>query len=1001
MPAESAGTIDIGIKKVAEETGVLDTIDYSPTEVFKDVMFEGPQTVAENYNESKEAKIKYIQDVGGVEIENKSLGPQDYLLAIGLGRSQTHEMRRKKFLESYPEGDYQILTIPGKDEDYESFEIFKYDKSDKKYRMFDPVGLEIDVGDYEEVGKIADFQTFSEILAVTDEFMRGKGLWKAGAEVAAPAVKGFLKRLASGMGKTYGASLAGQNIDEFVDWMLGFGENQFRQLSENLKEETTFEDKAVELSKTFWNNTFSDEVQKEAFLSSLGYGLFDTAAGILSGEIRPGLFKDAPEVAALVQENGLEPFLTGQLLSNVFLRKTWFQTKTFAETAPAKIEKQLLTATEKLKQLEEGKQLSNEELLTIQAQLEEAYAFRLDELLSSNKATRDGADLALKNVSSQWNRIVEKNLQANIKDLSEYAPSSSINILGIKKEGQKFINQLNPNPKGKNIKTKTEEGDIVIKEGKPVSISPVNAQEFDKLNTIVQELRKLPDQLNFLNEKKSQESLKALVNIRQKLFNLKNSPDPAVNAKANELYDLVSRRFNPTDSSVVANSSEFVQSLGYLDEYMKLNENVLGSAKFAEALSKGDMDIGGIVAQYIQPGNFNMNALQQMMKSFDEVVPAGAEMTTDMIRDLWLRELLFDPSTTGQKINQWIRKDPEGLKFLLGNRNTVDDLIEVAKDADKLKNSLFYQAKELDGNAYEVVKSTINKAKGTEGSIGAASEIDELIRIGGGDKDMYSPYMVSVRTGIIEDVLSKSQRANERNPSLVTFDAETLEKEVNNVLSNPLLIKFFDDQGIQRLGALKSYFSRLKESVGAGAELARGQEAQKLLNNYLFRPFATTIDTGGKILKADVFARLFSGKVTPGTLAEIEKALPSDPLQATKIILKELVKEAGVEDEEYSGAATSTGTINIGPGKSIEMDLQSSDIAPQVPVEVPTTAIPGSSISSTQVVAPQPTMSGQPQQTNAARAQQAFPFDPIFAAADGGIADKGIMNTSRGRQMVV
>ena len=117
--------------------------------------------------------------------------------------------------------------------------------------------------------------------------------------------------------------------------------------------------------------------------------------------------------------------------------------------------------------------------------------------------------------------------------------------------------------------------------------------------------------------------------------------------------------------------------------------------------------------------------------------------------------------------------------------------------------------------------------------------------------------------------------------------------------------------------------------------------------------------------------------------------------------MKELVKEAGVEDEKYSGAATSTGTINIGPGKSIEMDLQSSDIAPQVPVEVPTTAIPGSSISSAQVVAPLPTMGGQPQQTNVARAQQAFPFDPIFAAADGGIADKGIMNTSRGRQMVV
>ena len=82
------------------------------------------------------------------------------------------------------------------------------------------------------------------------------------------------------------------------------------------------------------------------------------------------------------------------------------------------------------------------------------------------------------------------------------------------------------------------------------------------------------------------------------------------------------------------------------------------------------------------------------------------------------------------------------------------------------------------------------------------------------------------------------------------------------------------------------------------------------------------------------------------------------------------------------------------------MDLQSSDIAPQVPVEVPTTTVPGSEISSTQVVAPLPTM-GQGAPMNVARAQQAFPFDPIFAAGGGSINKQGIMNTSRGRQMVV
>jgi hypothetical protein len=83
----------------------------------------------------------------------------------------------------------------------------------------------------------------------------------------------------------------------------------------------------------------------------------------------------------------------------------------------------------------------------------------------------------------------------------------------------------------------------------------------------------------------------------------------------------------------------------------------------------------------------------------------------------------------------------------------------------------------------------------------------------------------------------------------------------------------------------------------------------------------------------------------------------------------------------------------------LEEDLQSSA---QIPVQIPTTAVPGSAVSSAQVVAPLPTMGGAGQPVNVARAQQAFPFDPIFAAAEGGSADKqGIMNTSRGRQMVV
>jgi len=85
-------------------------------------------------------------------------------------------------------------------------------------------------------------------------------------------------------------------------------------------------------------------------------------------------------------------------------------------------------------------------------------------------------------------------------------------------------------------------------------------------------------------------------------------------------------------------------------------------------------------------------------------------------------------------------------------------------------------------------------------------------------------------------------------------------------------------------------------------------------------------------------------------------------------------------------------------GELPKEDLQSSA---QIPVQIPTTAVPGSAVSSAQVIAPLPTMGAQPQQMNVARAQQAFPFDPIFAAGGGSINKQGIMNTSRGRQMVV
>ena len=152
-----------------------------------------------------------------------------------------------------------------------------------------------------------------------------------------------------------------------------------------------------------------------------------------------------------------------------------------------------------------------------------------------------------------------------------------------------------------------------------------------------------------------------------------------------------------------------------------------------------------------------------------------------------------------------------------------------------------------------------------------------------------------------------------------------------------------------------------------------------------------------------VAGKLFADKTNSQIKALLAKAFRDPDFAADLLepVYQENIKRKALDLDNFIkdefGIVPASGRIMETEAERVEEDLLSSA---QIPVQIPTTTVPGSEISSAQVVAPLPTM-GQGAPMNVARAQQAFPFDPIFAAGGGSIDKQGIMNTSRGRQMVV
>lgn len=931
----------------------------------------GPGTEAESaiaektsdlYKKKVDMNLNYIQDVTGLNISNEGLKLEDGWASFLLGRLDEYGARKKAFMDVFPNGEFIRVSVPeGPDKD-KFYEVFKTDKSQKEYRLIDPVGIEFDWGDIEKFGSIANAQTFLEIIGALGD---KKKLITGGI---GQTLKNLLKTKTF---KVFAGSLAGQQIDDWVNALSGYGEGQLS------KEDIGTSEVIDNLSDI---NNFLEAGTSAAF-----YKVFDVLGSYFTKGERSGLIPEADDIARIAEKYGLDPLVTGQLLANPLIRKSWFQTKEFTRITEDVIEGQVQKLKSVLANLgKDGKEITYKDIIDIQNQAEQVYAQRIVNLLTSKSATKAEKERVLQDAIRDWNTISQKMVNTLTKDVAGSSADGGIKISGIQKSFAEEINSLLPKTKGKTVQQTLPDGTIkektLIVEGGDLFNS-----EVQKLQSLYKEFKKLNPTENFLNQKDAQKFINTLMGFRKQLFDLQFSPNQEVSKSATRLFNQIKNRFDPSNKANYSfGSDEFLEKLYMLDQQLVGNESVRGMKFIQEALTTKGGDIVGFADQFIKPGTFKIDALKNMLSESDAA--AGGAMF-NMVRDVWIKSLYRDPSKTASILKEWQAVDPQGLNQLLGGKVSVDELIEIGKIGNKTNNSLFQKMIDEQGTVKELIFETIEKSKGKK--IGSSAAIDDLIMSSSGG-DMNHPFMVSARAGIIEDILNKASKQTKTGPT--TLDMNKLTKELDALKSNENLMKFFDNETIQMLEDMDKYVIQLAQGSDVGAVLSAGEKRQALIDG-IFDP-REWLNFGLTIFKNEILARVLSSRVTSSSLRGFTTdQMQSNPASAAKVILGEITSEFTEPDKKQEGPTVLEGTP-ISESESVSDLMENATAAAQVPVQIPQNTPAGSPISSTRVVAPLPTVQGAGINV-AQRGQQAFPLDPIFTAAEGGLA------TLRGKQMVV
>ena len=927
-------------------------------------------------------KLEIISEYVGEPVINADLSNmRDLALVADMARSQSFVNRKKKFYNYFPDGEFirQQVTIGDRTLD---LELFKYDKSDKEYRMVDGFGM--DYSDFAEVmGQVVNAQLVGE----------GVGLF-AGSAVGQPTAGVML------------GSYLGLKGDKLIEYMRGYGEDEFAG--------------GFDMGQFF---TDTDDLLSATISGGL-FKLTKTVGDILFIGKRPGTIELTPTITAAANKLGLRPLVFAQLAVNPQIRNIFTQSEGFASTVPNTRIRQRNSIINSFKtggnpfdelDIEGNLKFDLQDLINTQT----ALANDAKKFMKVNFGLKDGvanigeADQALADIIKNFNLVNKKFQNRYLTGVNKAAQGSgdfSVNLNGF---NQVMVRELNGLFSGvrtadRIVKQRVlEDGEFVVKnvlvEGRNLKSSYTGMKDLPKeLQNIVKNIKAMGKGFNVTKDKEML-NLKTLYNAREDLHKIMHTDygDAKINLAAEAMYNNIVKLLDPKNG-FIKGSDEALLNMTILNGQVRNNEVVNGMNMIREAFLKGN-DLDGFVSSMIRPGNTNnIAAIQQMIKLPDEASATDkqvAEKFFNTVKNYWIVNTAR--SDNGAKIlDNFMLNDQDSLKILMGpNYETkVNELQKLMEINNVVENGLINKAISTKATANEFTSKIIKDA--SKGDFGDARNVDELItQLGGFDGKVVN----DVRNNIMKDLFQRSLKIDDRAGKEMfqeVLDVEAFANNIQALRKNPNLLKFFNNDQIEALKAYEQYSRAVGGNMGVGGELAKAEQTSRLVQKF------DLVGTGLTIIKYKVLAELMSRPMTAKTLAELtpDGITPNNLkiLQTALIGLeRELVDSVtGYNRNEDQGIVNEYEINKMNTNRAPIMD---STVVDSNVREIPLANVqanPASRIGATNVINPAGMQGTPTTDTGAvdpallARGREFFP-DSITFASKG-----GIMNSKKAFQRV-
>ena len=940
------------------------------------------ESLQEAEAEALQNKLEYISEMVGSPVENTGLtNYKDVALTFQLSRSKYFKNRQKKFLGYYPEGDYQRQIVDYGDGTTDKLELFKYDKSDKKWQIANPYGR-----DWGEIGRVTG--------TIIDEAF--------GTDIASLAVPELLKKAKNLKVKATGYALSAipPTVRVTIANFLGL---KGKKLNEKYLHETRAD------FYNFFNEydlpPTSQIIKKtQAFLAGGLYkGTTEFANWVLKGK-RPGMVPMGEDIIRASEDLGLDPLVFAQLAASPIIRRMYSQAGLFVKRNDNIETAQIKKLENVLKEFGIGngdKQLDFGKLQALNEQL--ALNVGKDiKFVSGGKYTNlDEANIALQQSLKQWSNVsirTQNTLRNSaIKTAKESGESVSFNLTqfqsNFKKQMQTLYTMVKPGDKV--VKVKNEAGEIVEQTVKGGKIQPFGGDLFkvkvdgsSSLGEMYKNIKEIGSGANSLKDP-TFKNFNTLLKMREDLSKLSSHPNERVNQAATALHTHIVKILNGKSGNLTSGANGFKHYLGMIDNHMSGMENVRHLSFVKEALTKGG-DPDKFVNQFMSAGSpIKVTALKNIfLEGTEGPQREAAEKAFNVFKSAWLANTLKSPDGT-KIIDDFLINDPKSLEILLGPQFKAQSKV--------LKNIIYKQNKVSDGivaetikggNAKEFAQTLIDKSK-QKIYQGMGKDFDEIIEdLGGLDSNAIN----TVRYHIINSMVDTSRTVAKDFSN--TMDTKILRNEIRKLQANPNLMKFFDETMIKDLQNFNIYTTALAGGDDVGGMIAAGAEVAKFVDTWNVPNLAVSL------IKYDLIARLLSKKATSSLLKDLDasNALSPNNLRVINGALAELEKDV-IGEVSGDNIADDKGVLFQLKREDLENFKESSSLRPSTNIdglvkEIPMADFQPSPVNTesrlSNINMAQPITNTEPTgKVNERTASMLFPNDKIFTpntfAAQGGI----------------